>query len=949
MNLRTVYLVCFATACLPAVGWSVWIAAHAQSQWIAAAAAVRTATAMGDALHLVEALSIERGALQERALSEGQGAEDLAEIAAHNDALLDRTQRSMVAAGLPDVAVTRARGILVVARVKVADAVGHPVAQRDPHLVPAIMVQLYERLGEVEGAMALAEREVARADASVGALVAVGSLAVEMRAAAGRRSTTLSGWMGGEVITPSQLDDAMYMTGQVQHAWDRLQRQVLIVGEPPRLEAAVAATRNGFFREAEPRYREFLAIARAGGERPMRLAEWRRWTISALVGTLIARDAAITEAVGHGRALAFEAQERLAIAAAATLGMLVLAGGALLVLLRRLVLPVQHLTVAVTRLAGGDVATEVPERGRNDEIGAMAAAIEVFRQNALDLRQTNLRFDAALSNMSQGLAMFDSEERLVVANARLCEVAGVPPGSLRVGMTHREVLSVSAAAGHFLGRTLDEVYAERSEFRAAAGASVSFEDVRGDRRIAISPQPLSDGGCLFTLEDITERYHNEARIAHMAHHDALTAMPNRVLFRKRLDEALVRARRGAYFSLLFLDLDRFKTVNDTLGHPAGDALLQAVTVRLRAELRETDTIARLGGDEFAVLQIAADQPRQATALAERLIAAISEPYPIDGNHVEIGVSIGIAVCLGNGENSDTLLKNADLALYRAKADGRGTWRFFEPEMDAHMQFRHLLEIDLRQALVADQFEVHYQPVVDLRTGLITGFEALLRWRHPERGLVSPAEFIPLAEEIGLIASIGEWVLRRACTEAAGWSQSIKVAVNLSAVQFRSGRRLAEMVAAVLHATGLPATRLELEITETAMLQETEESLATLHCLRTLGIGIALDDFGTGYSSLSHLRRFPFDRVKIDQSFVGELSRTENDCAVIVRAILGLCAGLGIAVTAEGVETDQQLEWLVTEGPVEVQGYLLSRPVRAEAVPALIETQAHRAAQAGLIA
>jgi EAL domain-containing protein (putative c-di-GMP-specific phosphodiesterase class I) len=264
-----------------------------------------------------------------------------------------------------------------------------------------------------------------------------------------------------------------------------------------------------------------------------------------------------------------------------------------------------------------------------------------------------------------------------------------------------------------------------------------------------------------------------------------------------------------------------------------------------------------------------------------------------------------------------------------------------------MQFRHLLEIDLRQALVADQFEVHYQSVVDLRTGLITGFEALLRWRHPERGLVSPAEFIPLAEEIGLIASIGEWVLRRACAEAAGWSQNIKVAVNLSVVQFRGGRRLAEMVAAVLHATGLPATRLELEITETAMLQETEESLATLHCLQTLGIGIALDDFGTGYSSLSHLRRFPFDRVKIDQSFVGELSRTENDCAVIVRAILGLCAGLGIAVTAEGVETEQQLEWLVAEGPIEVQGYLLSRPVRAEAVPALIETQAHRVVQAGL--
>jgi diguanylate cyclase (GGDEF)-like protein len=946
MRLRTVFLFCFAAACLPAVGWSAWIAARAQSEWVDAAAAVRMVEALGDALHLVEALSIERGALQERALSERPGAEDLAEIASRNDALLDRTQRSMHAAGLPDEAVTRAREMLVIARARVAESIGRPLAERDPGLVPAIMVQLYERLDAVEVAMALAEREVARANASIGALVAVGSLAVEMRDAAGRRSSHLSGWMGGQTITPGRLDEAMYLTGQVQHAWDRLQRQVLIVGEPPRLAAAITATRDGFFREAEPRYRAFLAIARAGGDRPMPLPEFRRWTVAALTGTLIARDAAITEAVEHGTALAFEAQEHLAIAAVATLGMLVLAGGALLVLLRRLILPVQHLTAAVTRLAGGDVAAEVPERGRHDEIGAMAAAIEVFRENAVELRQTNLRFDAALSNMSQGLAMYDAEERLVVANARLCEVAGVPPGSLQAGMTIREVLAVGASAGHFSGRTLDEVYTERRGFGAANEASASFEEVRGERLVAVSSRALAGGGRLFTLEDITERRLNEARIAHMAHHDALTELPNRVLFRTRLEEALVRARRGERFSVLYLDLDRFKAVNDTLGHPAGDALLQAVTGRLRAELRETDTVARVGGDEFAVLQAAADQPRQATSLAQRLIVALGAPYQIGGHHVEVGVSIGIAVAFGEGESSDTLLKNADLALYRAKSDGRGTWRFFEPEMNAYMQARRRLELDLRRAMAAEQFEVHYQPMVDLRTRRVTGVEALLRWRHPERGLVPPAEFIPLAEEIGLIGSIGEWVLRRACAEAAGWLEDVKVAVNLSAVQLRVGRRLADMVAAVLHASGLPAARLELEITETAMLQDAEETLATLHCIRMLGVTIAMDDFGTGYSSLSHLRRFPLDRVKIDQSFVCGLGRVESDCAAIVRAVMGLCASLGIAVTAEGVETEEQLEWLVAEGPVEAQGYLFSRPVPAEAVPALIETLACGIARAG---
>jgi diguanylate cyclase (GGDEF)-like protein len=907
------------------------------------------AKAMGDALQLVEALSIERGALQERVLSDHPGTENLAEVAARNDALLDRAQHSMRAAGLPDEAVTRARAMLIDARVLVAEAVRHPLPERDLSLVPPMIARLIERLDEVELAVARAEREAARADASVGAVVAVGSLAVEMRSAAGRRSTLLSGWIGGQAITPAQIERAMYQTGQIEHAWERLQRQVLIVGESPRLAAAVAATRETYFGQAEPRYREVLAIARIGADRPMSLADWRRWTIAALRGTLIARDAAIAEAVERGTTLAVEAQERLAIAAAATIGLCLLGAGALLILLRRLVLPVQHLTAAVTRLAEGDVAAEVPERGRGDEIGAMAAAIEVFRKNAVDLRQTNLRFDAALSNMIQGLAMYDAGERLIVANLRLSELAGVTPGTLRLGATYREGLADDAPACWLPGGTLQAIYRENQRQAPADGTSVTLERKCGSRVVAFSSRPLADGGWLVTLEDITERRRNESRIEYMAHHDALTGLPNRVLFHERLEESLMRAARGEGFALLYLDLDRFKPVNDTLGHPAGDALLQEVTRRLLTELRETDAVSRLGGDEFAVLQASVSQPQQAALLAQRLIAALCAPYDIGGHTVDVGVSIGIALAAGEGDTSDALLKNADLALYRAKLDGRGTWRFFEPDMDAQMQARRRMELDLRYALEAEQFEVHYQPVLDLRECRVVGLEALLRWRHPTNGPTSPEEFIPIAEEIGLIGPIGEWVLRRACAHAAAWPGHVKIAVNMSAVQFRAGALLVDRVGSVLLATGLAPNRLELEVTETAMLQDTDETVATLHGLKALGVSIALDDFGTGYSSLSHLRRFPFDRVKIDRSFVQYLGKADNDSAAIVRAVIGLCADLGVAVTAEGVETEEQLEWLMAGRPIDAQGFLLSRAVAAEAVPALIETLEAGYTRSGLAA
>jgi diguanylate cyclase (GGDEF)-like protein len=435
---------------------------------------------------------------------------------------------------------------------------------------------------------------------------------------------------------------------------------------------------------------------------------------------------------------------------------------------------------------------------------------------------------------------------------------------------------------------------------------------------------------------MTERRQAEARVEHMARHDALTGLPNRAQLRTRMEEALARARRGEQFAVLCLDLDRFKAVNDTLGHPVGDELLRAVTLRLRSLVRETDTVVRLGGDEFAIIQATLAQPDAATALARRLIAELAEPYVIEGHQVVVGASVGIALAPRDGSSADLLLKSADLALYRAKADGRGTWRFFEPEMDARMQARRQLELDLRQALAAGEFHLLYQPLINLVSGRITGFEALLRWHHPERGLVAPADFVPLAEETGLILPLGEWVLREACREAVGWPAEVSVAVNVSAVQFGSPR-LVDTVAEALAASGLPGERLEIEVTESIMLQDTAQTMAVLHRLRAFGIRISMDDFGTGYSSLSYLRSFPFDKIKIDQSFVRDLEK-RGDARAIVRAISGLGGSLGMRTSAEGVETPEQFEQLRADGCTEGQGYLFGRPVPGKAARALLRDQ-----------
>jgi len=429
---------------------------------------------------------------------------------------------------------------------------------------------------------------------------------------------------------------------------------------------------------------------------------------------------------------------------------------------------------------------------------------------------------------------------------------------------------------------------------------------------------------------VTERRQAEDKIMHMARHDALTNLPNRLLFREKMEQALARDEKLA---VLFLDLDRFKSVNDTLGHPVGDELLRAVTKRLEMAVRSADTVARLGGDEFAIIQIDAE-PTDATELAARIIDSINEPFEVLGHHVVIGTSIGIAVAPTDGSEPDQLLRNADMALYRAKSEGRGTYHFFQPEMDAQMQARHSVEVDLRKALAAEEFELYYQPLVDLASNSVCGFEALVRWNHPERGLVAPDEFIPVAEEIGLIVPIGDWVLQQACRDAAKWSDKITVAVNLSAAQFRNPT-LALSVVGALAKSGLPASRLELEITETVLLQDSKSVLDVLHQIRALGVRISMDDFGTGYSSLSYLRSFPFDKIKIDRSFIRELGK-ENDCVAIIRAVTRLGHSLGMVTTAEGVETKAQLEILRAEGCTQAQGYLFSPALPIAEIPALLD-------------
>jgi diguanylate cyclase (GGDEF)-like protein len=554
------------------------------------------------------------------------------------------------------------------------------------------------------------------------------------------------------------------------------------------------------------------------------------------------------------------------------------------------------------------------------------------REAAVQLEK--LRLQAAVDNMSHGLCLFDSSRRLVICNERYARLYGLPPDLITPGTSLARILDYRIEHGlHPVGGK--EAYLKRRFALVEDGVeSTDVVELQDGRIIEIHHQPMVDGGWVSTHQDITEQRRNEEKIRYLARHDALTDLPNRTLFSEDMEAAEARIRRGEPIAVLCIDLDHFKSVNDTLGHTIGDAVLREVGHRLKTCCRGADIVARLGGDEFAVLIGPLRQPSAAAMLAERVVKSIAEPFDIGDHRVLIGASIGIAVSPNDGADATTLFKNADLALYRAKGEGRSTFHFFEKGMDAALQERRNIEVGLRHALANGDLRLVFQPLLSLSDRRICGLEALLRWYHPERGTIAPDAFVPIAEETGLIVPIGEWVLREACSAARDWPDHIRIAVNLSPVQFKS-RHLVDHVRDALAAASLAPDRLELEVTETLLLGENPATLRTLHQLRELGVRISMDDFGTGYSSLNYLRSFPFDKIKIDRTFVHELSTAAGDGLAIVKAVIGLGRSLGISTAAEGVETEAQLDLVVAQGCTEVQGFFFSPPLPAAAVNRLL--------------
>ncbi|HEX9904497.1 MAG TPA: EAL domain-containing protein [Propylenella sp.] len=548
-------------------------------------------------------------------------------------------------------------------------------------------------------------------------------------------------------------------------------------------------------------------------------------------------------------------------------------------------------------------------------------ALLVQKENALK-EQVSL-FNAALNNMSQGLCMFDDDMVPIVYNAQFRRLFHVDTNLLPTrAEQNRSRVTLRDLAPDLALEIGDNVHRSRA---------ATFETECSDKRIiAVVQQPMPQGGWVATFEDVTEQRRTQARIAHMARHDGLTNLPNRYAFRERIQGALQEcAETGTMLAVMCLDLDNFKEVNDTLGHPTGDALLCAAAERLSGCIRESDMVARFGGDEFAVLQPFIERFDDAERLAARLVDEMRKPFHIKGELVYATGSVGIALSPRHGHDPDVLMKNADLALYAAKADGRRTYRFFDTAMDERLTNRHSMERDLRQAIATGGFDIHYQPVVHLRSMKMTGLEALLRWTHPVHGVVPPSKFIPVAEEAGLISEIGRWVLREATRDATKWPPHLKVSVNLSAAQFAQGD-IVEDIREAMSRAGLRPERLVVEITESLLLTENMGTVDTLNRLKALGVGIAMDDFGTGYSSLSYLRKYPFDRIKIDRAFVNSAGHGDQSAAII-RTIVQLGASLGMTTVAEGVETEEHLNMLLAAGCPEGQGYLFSRPVPRDQV------------------
>lgn len=574
----------------------------------------------------------------------------------------------------------------------------------------------------------------------------------------------------------------------------------------------------------------------------------------------------------------------------------------------------------------------------HEDITDEIARTEIVAKRKLELERQNIRLDAAVNNISQGLCMFDPRGRLVICNQPYIKIYNLPDRLHKPGTQLEDILGHLFDVGMSATGTREDYIVWRRDVIARREYGKTVHELNG-RVILMQHHPMKDGGWVSTHEDITEQRQNEARIRHLARHDALTDLPNRIEFLEQMAKTEAGLGRGEMAAVLYLDLDHFKAVNDTLGHAVGDEVIKQASARLWGTTRETDLLARLGGDEFAILMRPVESASDAARVADRIIKAISAPMNIAGQQIEIGVSIGIALGPGDGVKTDTLVKNADLALYKAKSEGRSTYHFFEAGMDAELQQRRSIEAGLRLALQRQELRLVYQPLLGLKENRVTCVEALLRWDHDDR-TVSPIEFIPIAEETGLIVPIGEWVLREACKTAATWPGDIRVAVNLSPIQFKS-RDLVGLVKSALSEARLPATRLELEITESLLLAESDSVLKALHDLRAMGVRISMDDFGTGYSSLSYLRSFPFDKIKIDRSFMADLT-SRQDSQAIIRAVIGLGQSLGMSTTAEGVETEEQLEMVRAQGCSEVQGFLFSPPLPPVALANLLAREAAKA-------
>ena len=543
-------------------------------------------------------------------------------------------------------------------------------------------------------------------------------------------------------------------------------------------------------------------------------------------------------------------------------------------------------------------------------------AVRAFARLHLAARH---QLDTALDNMTQGLMQYDAASRIVFFNRRYVEMYGLSPDVIRPGRLFRDVMVHRKATGSFAGdptKFCDDVLRNVSEKRLTHTVLAT----KSGRLFQIVNQPLEDGGWVATHEDVTELKRSEQQVEHLAHYDVLTGLPNRALFREKLQDEIRQTERGNKFALLYLDIDEFKDINDSLGHPVGDEFLRQLAQRLQTCVRKDDFIARLGGDEFAIIQTSVREAGDVEELVNRVHSVIREPFHCGGHQLSADASIGIAMAPADGSEIDELIKHADLAMYEAKSSGRRAFRFFVPRMDEVAKARRELALDLRAAIGNGEFELHYQPIVNISDHAIGACEALIRWKHPEKGMISPVDFIPVAEDSGLITAIGEWVLTTACNEAAGWPDHVKVAVNVSPVQFKS-QTLALKVVQALAASGLPASRLELEITEAVLIRDDDVALAILHQLREIGVRIALDDFGTGFSSLSYLQRFPFDKIKIDRSFIKDLG--PGGSSSIVQAVVTIADARNIVTTAEGVETQQQFDLLRTLGCTQMQGWLFS--------------------------